>query len=657
MTIYVSLLNTKERIIVQPRKLNEKISKRDSRSIILNNGKNVITFNKNIWDSFSIEFKENSNMVLSIDKIVLSQHKIAEKCVLWVFMSLLVVFGIFWYLFVFKNLRNWLKVRPKILLILIIVLQIGQILFYTTQKKDYFGDEAWIFMQQRGNYKIQLQKIMSKDIMIKNDQTIKTAFIMPQENKWKYNDVYDVIKKINGHPPFFHFQVHTIASFVGHLTKWFVFVNIFWFILTMICLYMTSKFLFKNSLLALLPGLLWGFSSVAVSMTLLIRMYAAVTFFAIWLLYLIYRIFENEKLDNKFYICLALNVFFGFLTHYYFLVWVVLLTSVLIICLYLVKRYNDIKKYVIAIFCGFAANFIFWPYSIGDILYSTRGVEAQQNMFNLSDLTRKVAMKVKLIDAHLFSNLLQIWVIILLFIFLFFVLKKVLKNIEAHQNNCLYINPSKIFNIQAIYCRYYCINRYSFEIIILVITTILCLILISKVAPYNTIKYISLSLPAISLLFVVINYEISNKVYFKRRNFILSMTVLAIIFVGLPYKSNLEHFQPIDRSVYVQNYKDAQCVYILKNTYAYTTPLHDVIEFTNDILYGAKDVQDDERIKKLKTILAILDSSQNTIVYIERTLDTKEIFKVIESAGFRKPKFFYRAEHSNAYIISKQSNK
>jgi hypothetical protein len=113
------------------------------------------------------------------------------------------------------------------------------------------------------------------------------------------------------------------------------------FVVCNLFLFLISEELFKDPLLALLPCIVWGFSLGAMNTVTFIRMYMLLTTLTVIFAYYNIWLIENN-ISNKFRLLLFLIVLMGVLTHYYFLVFIVIWAALFSIYWLLKKRMEAI---------------------------------------------------------------------------------------------------------------------------------------------------------------------------------------------------------------------------------------------------------------------------------------------------------------------------
>ena len=186
------------------------------------------------------------------------------------------------------------------------------------------------------------------------------------------------------HPPLYYLVLNSVSSlFTGRFSVWYGRgINIVIFILTEIILYLTGLKL-VNSHAALLPCVIWGFSSAAQMLTGYIRMYALLSLFCIMFFYCHVRLIMNEKHGKKNFFLLIFTVVCGGLTHYYFYVYMVCLSGCyLLYNLFVLRRRKGLLKYICVCGLGGIINLCIFPAAIRHVLFSYRGEEVRDNLTN-----------------------------------------------------------------------------------------------------------------------------------------------------------------------------------------------------------------------------------------------------------------------------------
>lgn len=212
-----------------------------------------------------------------------------------------------------------------------------------------------------------------------------------REDDFNYLSVYFNVKDDN-HPPLHFMLLHTVSSiFKEKLTPWMgCSINLFFVLGTMILLMKTGRLCMKiagceeqGRIAGAGAAALYGLSVGATSTTLLIRMYAMLTFFCVWLLYVHLKKLFHEKLaygfekNNK---TLIVVTILGFWTQYFFLFYCFALALVTGVLLLREKRKTEFKRYVGSMIKAAVIGLLVFPFAVSDVFSSGRGVEALGNL-------------------------------------------------------------------------------------------------------------------------------------------------------------------------------------------------------------------------------------------------------------------------------------
>ena len=235
---------------------------------------------------------------------------------------------------------NWVY----IVLVLMIAVQLGNIIYcFQVKKEGWHSDEIWSYGYANSYYQ--------KDIYMDNDcnlinlhewvsgDTLRDYIVANKGERFEYGSIYQ--NQINDlSPPLHSMILHTICSFFPEkFSLWFSFViNIAAFLVCMVFMFKTTRLL-KGDWFALCCCAVYGFSLAARDTYIYLRMYAMCTTMVMIILYhlLVYmKEPEGKRLFNKNLIAISITAFLGFLTHYYMIAFMGILTF--LVCVYYLFR-------------------------------------------------------------------------------------------------------------------------------------------------------------------------------------------------------------------------------------------------------------------------------------------------------------------------------
>ncbi len=263
----------------------------------------------------------------------------------------------------------------KIGLGIITILTVGFMAFWETQKAGFHEDEAYT---------------ISSSVSPVWDELMATA----DENgapKFRSREAYESYASFTGfnpamvydnqardvHPPLYYLIFHVLA---GIFQGWTYQVG---FIINLVFFLMTGWMVVKICLLlgkekAILPSLiLLNFSVLGINMVTFQRMYTVMGFFVALTLYYNLKIVQAEyKISRQNAIGLGMAILLGFLTQYFYVIYLAAIFLMMVVKMVKGKRYDSLKKYI-ALHVGTGIfGVILYPASLMHIFASYRGVGA-----------------------------------------------------------------------------------------------------------------------------------------------------------------------------------------------------------------------------------------------------------------------------------------
>lgn len=282
-------------------------------------------------------------------------------------------------------------------------------LYFGNKKQGYYLDEYYTYTLSNGTQlgiAMDMGRWNDADKFV--DQLISTgdenfSFLQTYENN--ENDV---------HPPLYYFLIHFVSSiYSGKFTKWIgIGVNTALFLVAIFVFYLLAFELLQDRKITALAMCFYAFSPAIISGVMLTRMYVQLSIFVMLLSYIILLDINREKTSVKaLLIPVALTGFFGFLTQYYFVIYMFFISF--FYCLYLLFK-KDIKRvlaYGIAALTGLVATYFVWPVSVFHIFKGYRGKDAFANAVTLDKTFTKIFRYVILTNENLYGGMLILIVI------------------------------------------------------------------------------------------------------------------------------------------------------------------------------------------------------------------------------------------------------
>lgn len=535
-----------------------------------------------------------------------------------------------------KKISFLQKLKNNKLTLIAVILSIITMFYYVDKKQGYHEDE--MFSYGSSNYKYDNvyrnygyaqgnMDILYREVIGSHDINKLITFLKDKPNNnypefsknevlfkevptWKSNkDAHDYLTIGKGdvfnyrsvyinqafdvHPPLFYFCMHLVSSiFYGKFTKYIGFtLNMIFFLGTLYFLDKICKRLGKSKISA--PTiLLYGLSIGAISTVSFHRMYMMLTFFSIWYFYLTVDLIKNDYTIKKKWPWI-LCILGGFLTQYYFCIYIVLVFILNAIYLLFKKEYQKVGKYLLVHVIPAVIGIIFYPVSIYQIFFSYRGLGAEDN-------GRSLLTNLKYYNNALLKmfSLEKIFSLVVCFLFMgmgyFFGKNKTLRNKKLLLN--------------------------------LFIPMILFIVVVAKIAPFlgenYTSRYIMLLFPLFALLLAYLfNIFYDNK-YFTTISILI---ILGISLVGIKTSNPVYLYTDYAKSIELaKDNKTMPFIYVYDN---YFTHLSSMPEFNiyekhlilNNNIYDYSLLKNDE----------VLKNNDSIIVCVKNWLDKDSVIKKI----------------------------
>lgn len=484
------------------------------------------------------------------------------------------------------------------LLIIIILAASFNFVYWSEQKSGFHCDETYTFGLANKDFKYSVYDD-SGDIKWNTPSDIKKYLTVSDNNRFDYANVY-YNQKADVHPPLFYFVVHTLSSFIPEEFSIYTVIipNVIFMMGIGILLYFISYELSKNNALAFFSVFLFLFSANSINMVTFLRMYCMVAFFATWTVYLHIKLSNNNFiLTKKNAVAIFISVILGVYTHYYFLIYIFIMSALVSIYLLCKQEKQKFFSYIKVLISAGILYLFMWPPIVKHLLTSYRGKEAVRNAM-IPSLENMI---------NYISHMVSQTGYILICMFLLSVIICIIFLIKKRNNLKLYLEK-------------YIIN------IIIIATIIAYTAIIIKIAPYQSDRYI---FPVLPLFYVsaiwIFNKAcilISGKINFPRKG--ISVTLCAVITIGLAINVNQVLY---DNSGSYHNYlyripdslhqiwntsKSKKCVMIYKNDYEF---MSNITEYCNYEETAFVNVDELEKLKNEKKLI----TDNDFVLYVYNT--------------------------------------
>lgn len=283
-----------------------------------------------------------------------------------------------------------------------------------------------------------------------------TMGLVPTDREWKPgSEIYNEFAVLPGeqfdfgtvvrmqtydvHPPFYYLLLHGVCSLTpGIFSKWsglglnlFFFIGS-WMLLALLAWRMAGAGREEGEqeeaadrrfrqLAVLGIILLFGFNPAVYSGIILVRMYMLLGFWVLAATWLHVGSLQERKRGWRFFVPLAVVVYLGFLTHYYFAVYLFFLAAAMEFYLLFEKaehktwgqKWKDCILYAAVVIGSLVAAVLSYPACLGHIFRGYRGTEAMGAFFDPGNTWGRLNFFVGLLNEYAFGGLLFVLILVL----------------------------------------------------------------------------------------------------------------------------------------------------------------------------------------------------------------------------------------------------
>lgn len=477
-------------------------------------------------------------------------------------------------------------------------------------------------------------------------------FNISGEEAFDFKEVYDGLKS-DTHPPLYYFFLHLMCCFLGWFTKWSgILLNIIFFIVSNIILYLMSRKLIKSKVIQLIPCLIYGFSVGAMSTVVLTRMYMQLTCVTLLFVYfnilLLDEVKRNKDVKKVVWFGIFVSTVFGVLTQYYFLIFTFFLCASIWFYIMAYGRKMIAIKYTLVMFGGIASSYIIWPSIYDHIFHGFRGNQAFDNLKEVS-VFQYFDDYIKILDKEIFSGNMHLIISIILSLVIlriFMYLFEVKYSSEGVGRGSIYLTKKKkeTLNIE--------IRETFFVWLFVFVALILDILVIAKIAPFRTNRYIFNMYPIMVLLLVIIMNSmcewITQKNIMKIGCFavIVTTTLSGYFLTGVDYL-----YEGTSKNIDISNsYSDLPVIFLTNNNRSYTS-CSDAFYFQNgQSVYPI----DETGIADVNNALETVDA-KSFILYIDRTYADVgvQLNAVKSNVNALQSEYLYTTHVCDVYLITR----
>ena len=296
----------------------------------------------------------------------------------------------------------------KIMLIITIVLQLAVALCFCMQKQGFHYDENYSYYSSNVTYGLN-----PPDGDWLSGSTIAEEFCITPGKGFNFPLVAQM-QSFDVHPPVYYFLLNIICSLSsGIFSKWQgLILNLIFFVISeLLIIAIADKVGNKNKAITWFSLALFGFSPAIISGITFIRMYMLLTSECMTLILLHMNMLTDIKNSGslsrfiKYLIQIAVTVYIGFLTHYYFAVFAFFVAAFTTLYLFFSKNTRKTSYiYAITVIAGLLSAVLSYPASLRHIFRGYRGTEAMGAFFDMNNLSDRMGLFVGLIDDYVLNR-------------------------------------------------------------------------------------------------------------------------------------------------------------------------------------------------------------------------------------------------------------
>ena len=306
----------------------------------------------------------------------------------------------------------------KIILIITIVLQLAVALCFCMQKQGFHYDENYSYYSSNVTYGLN-----PPDGDWLSGSTIAEEFCITPGMGFNFPLVAQM-QSFDVHPPVYYFLLNIICSLSsGIFSKWQgLILNLIFFVISeLLIIAIANKVGNNNKAITWFSLALFGFSPAIISGITFIRMYMLLTTECMALILLHMNMLTDIKNSSslsrfaKYLVQIAVTVYIGFLTHYYFAVFAFFVAAFTTLYLFFSKNTRKTSYiYAITVIAGLLSAVLSYPASLRHIFRGYRGTEAMGAFFDMNNLSDRMGLFVGLIDDYVLNRTFYILLLIIL---------------------------------------------------------------------------------------------------------------------------------------------------------------------------------------------------------------------------------------------------
>lgn len=337
-------------------------------------------------------------------------------------------------------------------------------IYYCNLKTGFHVDELWTFGLSNSFYFPHIFWENNMDANWMDPTFIQSYLTVDTGHVFRFDSVLYNLSN-DAHPPLYFFIIHTVCSlFPNEFSKWFGLVpNLCFYSLSLVFLFKLSYKVFQSKPVALILMALWAFCPIALNLVTYIRMYLLLVTLALAFLDALFDMFNASFANRSVYFRLFVISLLGFLTHFYFYIYLFFVSCFFTIYFWARKGWRFSFKYGVTIVLSVCLSFIIFPPALSN-MFGNHYVESASSQSGVMVLLRRIWQFLGSSSVDLFfgSRLLLIACFCLSIALCFYLLWN--KKINREHPESIYIvllfNSSLVFYVTACYVSPFTSSRY-----------------------------------------------------------------------------------------------------------------------------------------------------------------------------------------------------
>lgn len=302
------------------------------------------------------------------------------------------------------------RIKYLVCFVVLWLLQMAAAFWFCTQKQGFHEDEFYTYYStsRTNGFYVEDGKWMDRD-------EYRNEFVVLPGERFQYGLVKQV-QSWDVHPPMYYWVFHTVASLVpGVFSKWTgLSVNLFFHGINLILLtYLSYLVAGRDGRLSFLVTFVYGFSPASMSGVVFIRMYEMLTTFVLLCAILHVRgeicragRLGAARLPVRTLLAMAAVTYVGFLTQYYYFIFLFFLAAAFCIwMLWCDRNIWNCLRYGFFQGAAFVLAYLTYPAFPGQMFKGQRGAQATENFFNLSNTWERLTFFWDLMNRYVFGGL------------------------------------------------------------------------------------------------------------------------------------------------------------------------------------------------------------------------------------------------------------